>query len=69
MSDRLLDIEEYILFLLLGTELHQTQTAMEVAENQAREYERHNVELQEQIAKLTLELQKSTKPIENSSEV
>ena len=61
--------KEYIFFLLLGTELHKAQTALEVAENQAREYERHNVALQEEIAKLTSELQKSTKPIENSSEV
>ena len=45
---------------------------MEVSENQARECERitrNNVELQDQIAKLTLELQKFKKPCGNSSEV
>ena len=46
-------------FLISGTELHQTKAALE---NQAREYERNNVEQQDQIAKLTLELQKLKKP-------
>ena len=55
-----------IFFLISGTELHQTKATLE---NQAKEYERNIVELQEQIARLTLELQKSTKPTENSSEV
>ena len=50
------------------TELHQTKAALEVSENQAREYERNNVE-QDQIAKLTLELQRFKKPSGNSSEV
>ena len=68
-----------ISFLILGTEilqtkteLHQTKAALEVSENQARECERitrNNVELQDQIAKLTLELQKFKKPCGNSSEV
>ena len=50
-----------IFFLTSGTELHQTKAALEVSENQARECERItriNVELQDQIAKLTLELQR-----------
>ena len=57
-----------ISFLISGTELHQTKTelhqtkaALEVSENQARECESKNVELQDQIAKLTLELQKFKK--------
>ena len=41
----------------------------QVSENQAREYERNNVEQQHQIAKLTLELQRFKKPSGNSSEV
>jgi hypothetical protein len=45
-------------FLISGTELHQTKAALEVSENQAREYESNNIEHQDQIAKLTLELQK-----------
>ena len=48
-----------IFFLTSGTELHQTKAALEVSENQARECERNIVELQDQIAKLTSELQKS----------
>ena len=58
-----------IFFLISGTELHQTKAALDVSENQAKEYERNIVELQEKIARLTLELQKSAKPTENSSEV
>ena len=58
-----------ISFLISGTELHQTKAALEVSENQAREYERKIVEQQDQIAKLTLELQKLKKPSGNSSEV
>ena len=61
-----------IFFLISGTELHQTKAALEVSENQARECERitrNNVELQDQIAKLTLELQKLKNPSGNSSEV
>ena len=55
--------------MISGTELHQTKAALDVSENQAKEYERNIVELQEKIARLTLELQKSAKPTENSSEV
>ena len=51
-----------IVFLISGTELHQTKAALEVLENQAREYESNNIEQQDQIAKLTLELQKLKKP-------
>ena len=58
-----------IFFLISGTELHQTKAALEVSENQARECELNIVELQDQIAKLTLELQKSKKTSLNSSEV
>ena len=58
-----------IFFLISGTELHQTKAALEVLENQARQWERNNVEQQNQIAKLTLELQKLKKPSGNSSEV
>ena len=58
-----------IVFLISGTELHQTKAALEVSENQAREYESNNIEQQDQIAKLTLELQKLKKPSGNSSEV
>ena len=58
-----------IFFLISGTELHQTKAALEVSENQAREYESNNIEQQDQIAKLTLELQKLKKPSGNSSEV
>ena len=58
-----------ISFLISGTELHQTKAALEVSENQARECERNIVELRDQIATLTLELQKFKKPSENSSEV
>ena len=58
-----------IFFLISGTELHQTKAALEVSINQAREYERNIVEQQDQIAKLTLELQKFKKPSGNSSEV
>ena len=58
-----------IFFLISGTELHQTKAALEVSENQARECECNNVELQDQIAKLTLELQKFKKTSGNSSEV
>ena len=58
-----------IFFLISGTELHQTKAALDVSENQAKEYERNIVELQEKNARLTLELQKSTKQTENSSEV
>ena len=57
-----------ISFLISGTELHQTKAALEVSINQAREYERNIVEQQDQIAKLTLELQKFKKPSRNSSE-
>ena len=58
-----------IFFLISGTELHQTKAALEVLENQARQWERNNIEQQDQIAKLTLELQKLKKPSGNSSEV
>ena len=58
-----------IFFLTSGTELHQTKAALEVSENQARECERNIVELRDQIATLTLELQKFKKPSGNSSEV
>ena len=58
-----------IVFLISGTELHQTKAALEVLENQAREYESNNIEQQDQIAKLTLELQKLKNPSVNSSEV
>ena len=58
-----------IFFLISGTELHQTKAALEVSINQAREYERNIVEQQDQIAKLTLELQRFKKPSGNSSEV
>ena len=58
-----------IFFLISGTELHQTKAALEVLENQARECERNNVEQQDQIAKLTMELQNLKKPSVNSLEV
>ena len=59
----------FFLILISGTELYQTKAALEVLENQARECERNNVELQDQIAKLTLELQNLKKPSVNSLEV